>query len=159
MAEHNGQKQPRRDDWIGWDHHWMEHAKQAAKPSKDPSTRVGCVIVNQKNRIVATGYNGFPQRIHDTTDRWQNRPVKYQYVIHAEENAMANAVADLEGCTAYMTMAPCHNCMKMMIQRGIIRIVCPPPDTLRWDDSHKLAREMAAEAGLSWMEHFEGVPF
>lgn len=106
----------------------MGIALMSAKRSADPSTQVGCVIVRSDNRIVSLGYNGFPKGIEDGTFSWESKGewinTKYPYVIHAEINAILNAKGcDLSGCRVYVTLAPCNECAKCMVQAGITEVV------------------------------------
>lgn len=111
-----------------WDKRFFELAKHISEWSKDPSTKVGAVIVNDKRQVISIGYNGFPRGIFDTDSRYENRGTKHLFVIHAERNALDNAFTDVVGCTMYVTHFPCNECMKSIVQRGIKRIVAPKPD-------------------------------
>ena len=111
-----------RKDYISWDTFFMRTARTAAQRSKDPKTQVGCVIKNELNHVVAVGYNGMPRGIPDTDEFW-NDSVKHDYVVHAEANAILNSTEDLTGSTAYVTLFPCNECTKLLIQKGIKEIV------------------------------------
>ena len=113
---------------ISWDEYFMGIAKLSAKRSKDPNTQVGCCIVNQDKRIVAVGYNGLPKNCIDEEYPWANRvgelqDTKYAYVVHAELNAILNATTPLKGCSLYVTLYPCNECVKSIIQSGIAEII------------------------------------
>ena len=113
---------------ISWDEYFMGVAKLSAKRSKDPNTQVGCCIVNKDKRIVAVGYNGLPRNCDDNDFPWNCREgalqdTKYAYVVHAELNAILNATTPLTGCTLYVTLFPCNECMKAIIQAGIKEVV------------------------------------
>lgn len=113
---------------ISWDEYFMGVAKLSAKRSKDPNTQVGCCIVNQDKRIVAVGYNGMPMGCNDEDFPWNVREgalndTKYAYVVHAELNAILNATTPLKGCTLYVTLYPCNECTKAILQSGIKEIV------------------------------------
>ena len=113
---------------ISWDEYFMGVAKLSAKRSKDPNTQVGCCIVNADKRIVAVGYNGLPRNCDDSDFPWDCREgalqdTKYAYVVHAELNAILNATTSLAGCTLYVTLFPCNECMKSIIQSGIKEVV------------------------------------
>ena len=113
---------------ISWDEYFMGVAKLSAKRSKDPNTQVGCCIVNADKRIVAVGYNGLPRNCDDNDFPWDCREgalqdTKYAYVVHAELNAILNATTSLAGCTLYVTLFPCNECMKSIIQSGIKEVV------------------------------------
>lgn len=113
---------------ISWDEYFMGIAKLSAKRSKDPNTQVGCCIVNQDKRIVAVGYNGLPKNCVDEDYPWANRvgelqDTKYAYVVHAELNAILNATTPLKGCSLYVTLYPCNECVKSIIQSGISEVI------------------------------------
>lgn len=95
--------------------------------SKDPNTQVGACIVNPDKRIVGIGYNGFPVGCDDDVFPWENSTPfldsKYPYVVHAEPNAILNSIRSLEDCTIYVSLFPCHECVKLIIQSGIKEIV------------------------------------
>ncbi len=106
----------------------MGIAKLSAKRSKDPNTQVGCCIINESKRIVAVGYNGMPRGCKDDDYPWDKREgllneTKYAYVVHAELNAILNATTPLNGCSLYVTLFPCNECVKAIIQSGIKEIV------------------------------------
>lgn len=117
----------KRQDYISWDQYFMGVAFLSAKRSKDPHTQVGAAIINENKRIVAIGYNGFPRHIDDDTFPWENNDdlslSKYAYVVHAEANAILNATTSLENTTLYVTLFPCHECVKLLIQSGISEVV------------------------------------
>jgi len=118
----------KREDYLSWDEQFMTIAIVASQRSKDPVTQVGAVIVNDDRRIVATGYNGFPNGCSDDRLPWGKNDAnplnnKYPYVVHAEANAIMNTNASAKGCTLYSTLFPCNECAKSIIQAGIRRIV------------------------------------
>jgi dCMP deaminase len=134
-----------------WDERFSDVASLVSTWSKDPSTKVGCVIVDEKRHIIATGYNGFPRGVKDSADRLSDRPTKYLMIQHAETNAILNASADTGGATAYVTHFPCANCTGALIQAGIKRIVTFEPDaglSARFADSFAASRSMLFEAGV-----------
>lgn len=108
------------------DFKWLSLAWTTALMSKDPSTQVGAVIVSSDNRQCSTGYNGFPVGLEEDERKWQ-RPTKYEYVIHAEPNAICNCPFDTSGCTIYVTHEPCHRCLGLIVNAGIKNIVCNIP--------------------------------
>lgn len=138
-----------------WDVRFLELAKHVSTWSKDPSTQVGCVIANDRY-VIGLGYNGFPKGIQDSSERLENRELKYKYVVHAEPNAIANARGSVEGATAYTyPFAPCSECMKILITNGIKRIVYPPAsqDLIdRWGANLQFSAELAREAGIELVE-------
>lgn len=118
----------KRNDYISWDEYFMGIAVLSAQRSKDNSTQVGACIVNDKNRIVSIGYNGMPNGCCDDDMPWERSgetslDTKYPFVCHAELNAILNSGSDLHGCTMYVTLFPCNECAKALIQSGIKRVV------------------------------------
>lgn len=137
-----------------WDIRWLKQAKHISQWSKDRSTKVGAVIVDNTNRIVSTGWNGFPRGINDNVDVRHERPIKYKWTEHAERNAIYNAAANghkLDGCTMYITMFCCVDCARGIIQTGIKRVVSPIPDMSNqvWAEDFKLSKEMLTEANVN----------
>lgn len=117
----------KRNDYISWDTYFMGVALLSAMRSKDPATQVGACIVNDKKRIVGIGYNGFPYGVEDDNFPWDKNDSwlesKYPYVVHAEPNAILNATVSLENSTLYVTLFPCNECAKLIIQSGIKEVV------------------------------------
>lgn len=118
----------KREDYLSWDEYFMGIATLAAMRSKDPSTQVGACIVNQDKRIMSMGYNGMPRNCNDDEFPWgrDDDPFnsKYLYVCHAEFNAILNCErGNLRGCTVYVTLFPCNECAKAIIQSGIREVV------------------------------------
>jgi dCMP deaminase len=137
-----------------WDDRYMDMAKLVATWSKDPSSKIGAVAVNEKGQILTTGYNGFPRGIADD-DRLNDRPVKYKYIVHAEQNAIYNATyngVSLHGSTMYVAGLPCcSDCAKGIIQVGVRRVVMNgDPTNERWEESTKLTLDMFKESGVEW---------
>lgn len=95
--------------------------------SKDPSTKVGAVLVGRDPRKLAVGYNGFPPGFGDLPERLVDRETKHKYTMHAERNVLDNAEFDARGATLYVTHFPCIECAKSIVSRGIRRVVSPPP--------------------------------
>lgn len=139
--------------YLSWDRYFIEHARTVARKSKDPSTKVGAVLVKNK-RIISSGYNGLPSKLADLPERYV-RPEKYKWILHAEENAILQCVIQpvaggTQDATLYTTpFQPCRECTKVIIQAGIIRVV---HDTQaipnRWNDDFAQARDMLQEAGV-----------
>ncbi len=119
----------KRTDYITWDEYFMGIAILSAQRSKDNSTQVGACIVNEKNKIVSVGYNGMPTGCVDDDMPWEREgesslDTKYPFVCHAELNAILNSsFGSLNGCTLYVTLFPCNECAKAIIQSGIKRVV------------------------------------
>ena len=105
----------------------MGIAQLSSKRSKDPKTQVGACIVNHENKIVGIGYNGFPKGISDDDFPWQDQgeylQTKYPFVVHAEANAILNASQNLNDCKLFVTLFPCNECTKLIIQSGIKELV------------------------------------
>ena len=108
---------------LGWDKYFMGIAEAVAQKSKDPSSKNGCVIVDQNKRVVSLGYNGLIQGADESKMTLSERPMKYYFSIHSEMNAVIFARRDLTGCTIYNRMATCDNCLKYCLQAGIKRFV------------------------------------
>jgi len=137
-----------------WDLRFLELARHISDWSKDPSTKVGCVVVGPDREIRSTGFNGFPRGIEDDDDRLQNREKKYPMICHAEENAIMHAARigiSLKGNTAYVTWPPCSRCTRSLIQAGINEVVYPSEVEIpeRWKEDFSIAMEMMEEAGIS----------
>ena len=141
----------KRNDYINWDEYFMGIALLSAKRSKDPSTQVGACITTKSKRIVGIGYNGFPFGCEDDEYPWERNgdflETKYPYVVHAEPNAILNANSSLIGCTIYVTLFPCHECAKLIIQSGIKEIVYMS-DKYNGTDSDKASKRMLDSAGV-----------
>lgn len=118
----------KREEYISWDEYFMGVALLAAMRSKDPNTQVGACIVDSENRILSTGYNGFPSGCSDDEYPWERDGefgcTKYPFVVHAELNAILNARGkNLTGAKIYVALFPCNECAKAIIQSGIKEIV------------------------------------
>lgn len=140
-----------------WDVRYIELAYKVSEWSKDPSTKIGCVVVGDKGQVLAQGYNGFPRGIEDSEERLDNRETKLKYVVHGEMNAIYNACYNgisLEGSTMYVTGLPtCSDCAKGVIQVGIKRVVWPKElenVEKRWKESIELTMSMFDEAGVKY---------
>ena len=119
---------PKREDYISWDEYFMGIAMLSARRSKDPNTQVGACIVNNRNKIMSVGYNGFPLGCSDDAFPWERSgddyETKYPYVCHAELNAILNnGGSSLEGCKIYVALFPCNECAKAIIQSGIKEVI------------------------------------
>ncbi|MBE6635904.1 MAG: dCMP deaminase family protein [Ruminococcaceae bacterium] len=118
----------KREDYISWDDYFMGVALLAAQRSKDPSTQVGACIVDETNRILSTGYNGFPKGCSDDDFPWNRNAeegeTKYPFVVHAELNAILNNRGkSLADSKIYVALFPCHECAKAIIQAGIKEVI------------------------------------
>ena len=137
-----------------WDQRFLKLAEHISGWSKDPSTKVGCVVVGEDREIRSTGFNGCPRGIADDIARLEDREQKYPLICHAEENAIMHAARigmSLKDCTAYVTWPPCTRCARSLIQAGISTIVYPKnieiPD--RWMEDFNLSLNMLKEANIS----------
>ena len=134
-----------------WDNRFLDLAKHVANWSKDPSSQVGAVLVNADRQVVGMGYNGFPRGTSDDPALYSDRPTKYLRVVHAEVNAVLSATGSTKGATAYVTHPCCAQCMALLIQAGVRRVVYNAPDdgiADRLRESFFAASTMAAEAGI-----------
>ncbi len=135
-----------------WDLRFLALAEHVSAWSKDPSTKVGSVIAHPVNRrVLSVGFNGFPAGVEDKEDRLGDRAVKYEMVVHAEQNAILFAGNQSDGATLYVTpLAPCARCAVVIIQAGIKRIVAPKPDfdQPKWGEQARISHDMFVEAGL-----------
>ena len=133
-------------EWNKW---FLGLAQYISTASKDPSTKVGAVIVDEERRVVSLGYNGFPRGIEDTKERLENRDLKYKIVVHAERNALLFARGPIKGCTIFTyPMMPCAVCASMIIQSGIKKVVAPKSDNPRWIQDMELSTKLFEEAGV-----------
>ena len=136
-----------------WDTRFLELAKQIASWSKDPSTKVGCVVVGPDREIRSTGFNGLPRGIKDSDERLNNRDIKYPMICHAEENAIMHAARigiSLKECRAYVTWPPCTRCARSLIQAGISEVIYPESVDIpeRWATDLDLSLNMFKEAKI-----------
>lgn len=116
------------NETIKWDRRFLLLAREISSYSKDPSTKVGAVVVNSLGQVVGSGYNGFPRGVSDDPLRYLDREVKYKFIVHAELNALLMAGKEARGCTLYVwpTLGfppTCNECAKAVIQSGIQRVV------------------------------------
>lgn len=144
----------KRKDYISWDEYFMGIAKLSAMRSKDPGTQVGACIVNDNNRVLSIGYNGLPTGCDDDEYPWERDekdPLdnKYPYVVHAEMNAILNnRSGSLEGARIYVTLFPCNECAKAIIQSGIEEVIyCE--DKYKDTDSVKASKRMFESVGIT----------
>lgn len=142
-----------------WDQRFIRIAEEVCLWSKDPSTKVGCVLVRDR-RILTSGYNGLPAGILDDPSRYEDREFKLSVVIHAEQNAYLNAVktgTSTEGSTLYVTFPPCSHCAASTIQAGVKKVICPNPMLApeRWRENFLRAADLFSEAGIPTL-HYDG---
>lgn len=134
-----------------WSERFIELARTVSTWSKDPSTKVGCVIVGIERTVLATGYNGLPRRVLDLPERME-RPAKYLWTSHAEENAVAQAAREgvaLADTYAFVTHHPCSRCARMLIQAGVRRVFVSTGTTSMPSEEFDVAAAMLHEADVS----------
>jgi dCMP deaminase len=133
---------------MDWRTYLMGFALWASKKSKDPSTQVGAVAVGTANNILETGYNGLPRGVDDLSDRME-RPAKYMWTGHAEENLVAHAARPrLNGSTVYVTHMCCARCARSLINAGVACVVVGPGKTSMPPEEFEIANQMFYEAGV-----------
>lgn len=130
-----------------WATRYLDMAKLIASWSKDPSTKVGAVIVNPHNEIISLGYNGLPKGVKDSVSRLHDRDTKLSMTVHAEQNALLFAHESVRDCTLYVyPFMPCSHCAGLIIQTGIKEVVTYDYETLTWAQSFELTKAMFKEA-------------
>lgn len=141
----------KRTDVLSWDEYFMGLAHLSALRSKDPNTQVGAAIVDENHRVVSVGYNGMPKGCSDDEFPWGRIGTmlnsKYAYVVHAELNAILNSKWPVTGCTIYVSLFPCNECAKAIIQSGIQRIVYES-DKYADSESTIASKKMLEAAGV-----------
>lgn len=150
----------KRENYFSWDEFFMSVALVAAQRSKDPSTQVGSCVVGENKRILGVGYNGFPNGCSDDELPWDRNggflDTKYAHVVHSEANCIISQTGNLNGSTIYVTLFPCNECAKLIIQSGIKEIVYLE-DKYHDAEFTIAARRMLLMAGVKWRQ-YEGVP-
>lgn len=132
-----------------WHHRFQDLTAHISTWSKDPSTKVGALIVSPDRVIIGTGYNGFARGVEDSQERLNDREEKYPRVIHAEINAILNANGPVKGCILYTWPFPCCcPCSALVIQSGIKMLVAPPSIPERWQKTVEMGFNMFDEAGV-----------
>ena len=147
----------KRQDYITWDEYFMGIAKLSAQRSKDPNTQVGCCIVSSENKILSMGYNGFPIGCSDDEFPWsrdgEGLESKYLYSTHSELNAILNYPgASLKNARMYVTLFPCNECAKAIIQCGIRELVYGS-DKYADTTSVQASKKMLSAAGVTFREY------
>jgi dCMP deaminase len=142
---------------AGWGDKYIHLAKEISTWSKDPSTKVGAVVVGCDGQILSQGFNGFPRGIKDSEERLNNRERKYELIVHAEMNAIYNASLNgvsLKDSTLYVYGLPiCNECAKGIIQVGIKKVIAMRPEkyNIAWDKSNKGAENLFREAEVMYL--------
>jgi dCMP deaminase len=160
MAEQPGAKAVSTAAVPSWDEYYLKVCRVVALRSKDPSTKIGCVIVGPAHEIRSTGYNSFPRGIRDDVPERLQRPEKYLWIEHAERNAIFNAAragTPLEGCTIYVEIMPCMDCTRAIVQAGIRQVVIDSGrmnqySSEYYDEHFRSARVLLQEAAVSIRE-------
>jgi len=161
---------------MNWDEYFINLCYEIAKKSKDPSTKVGCVIVYPDNGVCSTGFNGFARGVREEPkgpfpnfnmnddeikERWENRELKYPLIVHSESNAIYNAARhghNTRGCKIYVPWHPCSNCANAIIQAGIVEVIMDgdfvedPELMKRWKKEHDMAVMIFKEGGVKVRE-------
>lgn len=147
----------KRTDYISWDEYFMGVSNLSGMRSKDPNTQVGACIVSQDNKILSMGYNGFPNGCSDEEFPWSREgdmeSSKYAYVTHSELNAILNyRGGSLEGAKIYVSLFPCNECAKAIIQAGIKTVVY---DSDKYHDTpaNKVSKRMLNAAGVRYYQY------
>lgn len=146
----------KRENYIDWTTYFMGLALLSSQRSKDPNTQVGACIVSEDNKILSMGYNGLPNGCSDDEFPW-NRDgdelhSKYMFVCHSELNAILNSRGDIKGSTIYVTLFPCNECTKAIIQSGIKKIVYLD-DKYHNTPSTIASRRMLKSAGVELVQY------
>ncbi len=147
----------KREDYISWDEYFMGVSKLSGMRSKDPNTQVGACIVSSNNKILSMGYNGFPCGCNDDEFPWEREgdtlSTKYAYVTHSELNAILNyRGGSLEGTKLYVSLFPCNECAKAIIQAGIKTVVYSD-DKYNGTPTNIAAKKLFDAAGVVYYEY------
>lgn len=150
-----------------WDKHFLQMTLLNARLSKDPSTKVGAIIVTKDRDFISAGFNGLPRKLKDTEERLNNRETKLSLTVHAEMNAVLAAAKlgiKINDCVMYIVATdksgeiwggpPCHRCLVEILQTGISKIVTYEQKSVptKWEESIKLSKELIKEAGIEYKE-------
>lgn len=148
----------KRTDVISWDEFFMRVAIAASLRSKDPNTQVGACIADTNHRILSVGYNGTPSGINDDEFPWETTsdPLldKHNYVIHAEANAILNyrgSLKDLDHATVYVTLFPCHECAKTLVQAGIGEVIYLD-DKYAGTEDNRISKNILERCGVAYRQ-------
>lgn len=140
-----------KQEIISWDQYFMMLAIASGMRSKDPSTQVGACIVSPDKKVISLGYNGLSKGFSDSDFNWSREgnffETKYPYIVHAEQNAILNAMQSLKDAVIYVSLFPCHDCAKLIAQSGITKIVYMD-DKYEGTDSNKVAKRILKEAQI-----------
>lgn len=144
----------KRTNYIEWDTYFMSLVQLNAMRSKDPSTQVGAIIINDLKQIIGSGYNGLPRGLDDDLYPWDRDNEewgknKYPYIAHAELNAILNTTAPLPDSTLYVTLFPCNECAKLIIQSGIKNVFFGN-DKYEGTEENIASKRMLTDAGVKF---------
>ena len=147
----------KRKDYLSWEEYFMGLAILSAERSKDPSTQVGACIVDENNKIISVGYNGAPIGYDDDKDMTWERDgdfldTKYAYVCHSELNAILNSKVNVKGCKLFVTLFPCNECAKVIIQSGIKEVIYLS-DKYAGTEGNIAAKKMFDVCGIKYREY------
>lgn len=146
----------KREDYISWDEYFMGIALFSSYRSKDPNTTVGACIVDNNNKIVSIGYNGAPRGLNDDDMPWDREGnfvnTKYAYVCHSELNAILNCKNNLENTKIYVSLFPCNECAKAIVQSGIKEIIYLS-DKYNGTDSDIVSKRILDAAGIKYRKY------
>lgn len=147
----------KRKDYLSWEEYFMGLAILSAERSKDPNSQVGACIVDSENKIVSVGYNGAPTGYDDDKDMtWEREgsflDTKYAYVCHSELNAILNSKVSVKGCKLYVTLFPCNECAKVIIQSGIKELVYLS-DKYNGTDGNIASKKMLDACGIKYKQY------
>ena len=147
----------KRENYLTWDEYFMGLALLSAQRSKDPNSQVGACIVDYDNKIISVGYNGAPIGYDDDKDMtWEREgsflDTKYAYVCHSELNAILNSRTPVRGCKLYVTLFPCNECAKAIIQSGIKELVYLS-DKYDKTDSNVASKKMLDKCGIKYRKY------
>lgn len=141
-----------------WAQRYLNLAKEISTWSKDPSKKIGAVAIGNKGQVLSQGYNGFPRGIKDLSNRLNDRPEKYKYVVHGEMNCIYNACHNgisLEGANLFVYGLPvCSECAKGIIQVGIKKVICQYTEEVStWEESNIITEQMFKEVGIVYIRY------
>ena len=147
----------KRKDYLSWDEYFMGLALLSAQRSKDPNSQVGACIVDSNNKIISVGYNGAPIGYDDDNDMtWEREgdflDTKYAYVCHSELNAILNSRTPVRDCKLYVTLFPCNECAKAIIQSGIKELVYLS-DKYDGTPSNIASKKMLDKCGIKYTQY------
>lgn len=146
----------KRENYISWDEYFMGVALITQERSKDHNSQVGCCIASDDNRILSLGYNGAPRGLHDDLMKWNREgsfiDTKYAYVCHSELNAILNYRGNLEGSKIYVTLFPCNECAKALIQAGIKEVIYYD-DKYDGTDANIVSKKLLDTCGVTYRKY------